>query len=1313
MSTPRLWRVVFAALMALAAAAHAAIASPASVFTNSALILYDGPAEHGEGLLLARHVANLMGHFSFRAEVKPISSYAPGQAEAFNALFVCGMADATVIPTSLLTDVERRQKITVWVHLHLGQLTTRTNVAANLGFTYLENDDETALPLVHYRGFKLPRTEAADIDRVTILNRDKVQILATAEDEDEEPTESTPYVLRSGQFWYFAGPGFSFETESDASLVLADLLHDILGVAHAPERRALARIEDVSADSDPEELRRVADVLGSRRIPFQIALIPQFRDPVKHLNLSLSDEPEVVAAIRYMVSRGGTVVMHGVTHQFHGVSGDDYEFWDTVANRPTPDGAPAVLEPRLLRGLDSCFSAGFYPLIFETPHYGASLEHYRSLASVFSHCYERRILCEQDDTVEFCPFLTRDVFGATIIPENLGYVPEEKPDAQPVIEAAHRLLAVRDPVASFYFHPFMPAKYLEQILSSIQRDGYRFVSVKDFAPEMALGDYAAVSRPRTLTITPRLPYLKTTRLNAAGEITEHVQPVQPGKPVTIALEPPTNGLAAVQSVAQPLLAQPRTEPGLWQRFTARLHPSRSLPTSTVQAHQALILGPSPAYESALGVYGIPCRRLDPMHAIPDDAFVVIPRNAPLTEAARERLVRWVSRGGRLLLEGRTPLAEQLGFQFSGGTFAPSRLQDYLSPDVPIKWPGTVEVERFMPPSVSTTLMAEDATGFPVAAAARVGSGVAIYLGAELDPETGLGYTRFPFLFQHLRQRFAAEPQATADGIEFYFDPGFRERSSTEELVKAWHNEGVRAIYAAAWHFYPNWKFDYDRLIRLCHAEGIAVYAWLELPSVTPQFWEAHPEWRERTATGRDGEVGWRKFMNFANPACRAAALRFADELLDQHDWDGVNLAELCFDTESLEKPDSYIPMNQEVRELFQKQSGFDPLLLFDESSPHAWRKNPEGRKRWARFRTTLTRDWLAETLEHLAKRRLDVIVTALDSLSSPDVIEKNGCDSRDVVALMSRYNFTLQVEDAADLWGESPVRYLDFGKVYRQLVAQPSRLMFDINVVKDRSHGKAPTAQACGVELALTVRAAAEAGNGRVGIYSESTVQLEDRGLLPIVMGAGTTVVGQTNGLAIAARRPVWFHVAAPTARASWWDFWTGGPSPRTETVPVLDGQPWFFGSKGIVLLGEGEHVLPVREVAPQRHTIRVRDISTSFTNLTSTKGGFSFDYDSSRRAWMRLSREPSQVLADGQPLADAARRSGRDYLVTLPPGRHRAEVQAATTVAVAVEDIGEHSLESIVWLGTRGVLFLGLLYALTRLRRVWLRLTRNRPART
>lgn len=1306
---PALLRL-FAAVMALVAVCLPARPSePSAALTNTALFLYDGPVTNGMGLVAARQAANLMGHFGFKAEVTPMSAYTPGSAERFGAVFVCGMTDGTTVPGPLLEDVARRDGPTVWLHRHLGELAALTNVAARLGFTNAVNDEETQFTSVTYRGIKLPYPDEPDIDRVKILDPAKVQVLATAEDGHE----SVPYVLRSGQFWYFAGPASSFTLESDASLVLADLLHDILGVKHPEEFRALVRIEDVSANSDPEDLRRVTDILAARHVPFQIALIPLFRDPINHVDQSLAEQPDVVEAVHYMVAHGGTVVMHGVTHQLHGVSGDDYEFWDSLTRRPTTDGALSLVKSKLQRGLEECFAAGLYPLAFETPHYAASLEHYRSLATVFSHCYDRRILSEVDEIQQYFPYATTDILGEGIIPENLGYVPEEKPEADPIINAGHRLKVVRDPIASFFFHPFMPSRYLEQILTALQSDGYRYISMKEFAPSVALGDYAVTAQARPLTVTPLRPFVKITTCDASGQATEQIRAVPAGKPVTLSLQPPPGGLVAVQSLAHAPLAHAKR--GWWDRILIGLRGRdlNSLPNSSTHTRQAVIVGSSPAFQSVLGTYGIPFQKFDPVKKLPDDAFLVVAHNAIIDEPTRKQLASWIEDGGRAVLEGRTPLAERLGFEFEGRTFAARRLEDFLMPDVPINLAKAVNVERFVPPPVSVPLIQDAATEEPMAVAARVGDGIVVYLATELDPDTGLGYTRYPFLFLHLRQRFGIESQVTADGAEYYFDPGFRQKISLEKLVVSWHAQGLRAIYAAAWNAYPTWTYDYDRLIRLCHEQGIAVYAWIELPEVSPKFWAEHPEWRDKTVTGRDAEIGWRKFMNFSNPDCRAAALRYVDDLLGHHDWDGVNIAELCFDTDDgLAKPDSYIPMNADVRRQFQAQAGFDPQLLFDENSPYHWKKNADALARWTRFRSGLTRDWLAEVLEHVGRHHLDVIVTALDSFSVPRVIEKNGCDSRDVVALMDRYPFTLQVEDSEEMWGTPPDRYARMGEVYRKLVRDPSRLMFDINIVKDREPGQAATALPSGAELAIAARAAAIAGNGRVGIYSESTVLPEDRELLPFAMAGGTRVSAERNGTTVVATRPVRFRYAAIAEPTAWWNLFRRNPATEPKPVPVVDGRSWFCGTKGTVLLGPGSHRFTGLEPSPTRQTIWIKDMTAAVTAVTRTKAGLTLDYSSQRRAWLTVSRQPSAVSTDGQPLAGSVSHAqGRDWIVELPAGQHHVEIQDGTTVASVVEAAGEQALAWIVWLGARGVAVLAALYFFVRLRRVWTRLRRREAA--
>ena len=52
-------------------------------------------------------------------------------------------------------------------------------------------------------------------------------------------------------------------------------------------------------------------------------------------------------------------------------------------------------------------------------------------------------------------------------------------------------------------------------------------------------------------------------------------------------------------------------------------------------------------------------------------------------------------------------------------------------------------------------------------------------------------------------------------------------------------------------------------------------------------------------------------------------------MLARFDWDGVNLAELYFESlEGIGNPSRFTPMNHDVRKLFQAERGFDPIELF-------------------------------------------------------------------------------------------------------------------------------------------------------------------------------------------------------------------------------------------------------------------------------------------------------------------------------------------------------------------------------------------------
>jgi hypothetical protein len=112
---------------------------------------------------------------------------------------------------------------------------------------------------------------------------------------------------------------------------------------------------------------------------------------------------------------------------------------------------------------------------------------------------------------------------------------------------------------------------------------------------------------------------------------------------------------------------------------------------------------------------------------------------------------------------------------------------------------------------------------PVVTGGEFGEGKYLHFGALLDPVTDGGYARFPYLIDLLNRHFSLKPMVHRRAIEVYFEPGDREDISIEDLIKMWRSNGVRAVYVSGWHFYADYQYDYERLIRLAHQNAMVVY----------------------------------------------------------------------------------------------------------------------------------------------------------------------------------------------------------------------------------------------------------------------------------------------------------------------------------------------------------------------------------------------------------------------------------------------------------------------------------------------------------
>jgi uncharacterized protein YdaL len=495
-----------------AVAPQAAASGPGATAGSSALVLYDTTGPFGWlGQTYATMVANLASHFgTWTAE--PVSSYVAGDVNRFTATIYIGSTYDEPLPAAFLSDVTTTTQPVVWAYDNIWQLTNSDpTFQTDYGWMWSQFDT-SVVSSVNYKGRSLTRdgtNNQAGIMAYSAVDPAKVQVLAEAVRADGT---TFPWALRSRNLTYIGEIPLAFFRESDRIMAFEDLLFDALAPATAERHRAIVRLEDISPESDPTKLRAAADYLFSKGVPFGFGVSPRYLDPLgvdhngKSTTVRLNARAAVVSALRYLQSKGGTLIEHGWTHQYSnirnpytGVTGDDFEFYRATENAdhtvtfqgPVAEDSPAWADSRLDGAANDFRVAGLSaPTIFEFPHYFGSAVDYARVGLRFATRWERSlypfgVLTKSAPdygrvTGQLFPYVVKDVYGTKVLPENLGNVAEpffQFPARVPadIVADAARNLVIRDGVAAFYFHPFLDVSLLRETVEGIQALGYTFV----------------------------------------------------------------------------------------------------------------------------------------------------------------------------------------------------------------------------------------------------------------------------------------------------------------------------------------------------------------------------------------------------------------------------------------------------------------------------------------------------------------------------------------------------------------------------------------------------------------------------------------------------------------------------------------------------------------------------------------------------------------------------------------------------------------------------------------------------------------------
>ncbi|HEX9080735.1 MAG TPA: polysaccharide deacetylase family protein [Holophagaceae bacterium] len=490
----------------------------AVVARANTLILYDTTGPWGFlGEFYAEQTANLVSRFGlWRAA--PVASYLPGQMSTYTAVVYIGSTYDEPLPPAFLADVRATSIPVVWMYDNIWQLTVEyPDFAAATGWMWT-GFDLAAIQGVLYKGTLLERDplNGGGILGLAISDPAKAQPLAMAQKADGT---SIPWGVQSGNLFYFGEIPYSYVGPNDRYLAFADLLYTIYAPTTPTRHRALVRIEDVGPDSDPAELRAVTDALYLRKVPFSVAVYPAYRDPNGIYNggvatsYNLVNRKKVVDALKYMQARGGTLVMHGYTHQYTevlnpytGASADDFEFYtahidaanNVVYDGPVPVDSRTWATNRVKSGISAFTKAGVaVPTIFELPHYAASAADYKAILALFPWRYDRGlyfggllrggVIDYTRLNGQYFPYPVTDLYGFFVVPENLGNVEPEWFNNHPprfpadILATAGKNLVIRDGFASFFYHPYLGTAMLTEIVDGLKAQGWTFVSAGSVA----------------------------------------------------------------------------------------------------------------------------------------------------------------------------------------------------------------------------------------------------------------------------------------------------------------------------------------------------------------------------------------------------------------------------------------------------------------------------------------------------------------------------------------------------------------------------------------------------------------------------------------------------------------------------------------------------------------------------------------------------------------------------------------------------------------------------------------------------------------
>ncbi|MET3726982.1 uncharacterized protein YdaL [Fictibacillus halophilus] len=444
------------------------------------LIIY---SSHSNDLNQIKILETLIGHFSTKVTVlsqNEINSFS--NLQDYSYLIYFGLSKQKI-----------SSELTMFVEEFKGNvMAIGENINYFPRFSFVHVKDEVIIKSISVKVKKISKElpEERIINLIT-ANNPSIKVLLEGTTNNNE---KVPLLVSSYRTYYFA----SKSLYNPIGLFLGESLFNFFQETAIPLNLKYIRLEDIHPKTDPENLKKFAEYLYSKNIPYMVAVIPVYTEGSEIIQLS--EKPRLVKVLKYMQDHGGSIILHGYKHQYRdSETGEGFEFWDVENDRPIlqkKNEKPMFekdfnsllefnnyiqekkafekkyIEKAVEQGVQELVAHKLYPLAFEAPHYAMSKEGYKIIANHFSTYIGQVQISNTTWRTIYAPlYKSQPKFlkGMVLLPETIGFAKEEDPNAIIKMEEKAEFYSLfSNAYISGFYHPYLGLKDFKKLITFLE-----------------------------------------------------------------------------------------------------------------------------------------------------------------------------------------------------------------------------------------------------------------------------------------------------------------------------------------------------------------------------------------------------------------------------------------------------------------------------------------------------------------------------------------------------------------------------------------------------------------------------------------------------------------------------------------------------------------------------------------------------------------------------------------------------------------------------------------------------------------------------